>query len=223
MGNLAAGIAHELRNPLTSIKALSELVPLKRSNDRFIEEFKEIVPAEIARMDQLIAELLDYARPKAPEPREIDLFSLVENLERLVKPRCEAGQVTIGLQLEARQLFADPNQLKQILLNLVLNSLDAIEGTGRPGKIVISSVLRGDQGMVELTVVDNGPGMSEDEAARAFEPFVTSKRSGYGLGLPMVEQLTRENNGTISIESTPGVGTRVVMLLPAFEERGSRI
>jgi signal transduction histidine kinase/ABC-type amino acid transport substrate-binding protein len=223
VGNLAAGIAHELRNPLTSIKALSELVPLKRSNDRFIEEFNEIVPAEIARMDQLIAELLDYARPKAPEPREIDLASLVENLERLVKPRCEAGQVTITHQLEARTLFADPNQLKQILLNLVLNSLDAIEGGGQPGHIVLSSVLKGSQGMVELTVADNGPGMSQEEAARAFEPFVTSKRTGYGLGLPMVEQLTRENNGTISIDSTPGVGTRVVMLLPAFEERGSRI
>ncbi len=223
VGNLAAGIAHELRNPLTSIKALSELVPLKRSNDRFIEEFNEIVPAEIARMDQLIAELLDYARPKAPEPREIDLASLMENLERLVKPRCEAGQVTITHQLEARTLFADPNQLKQILLNLVLNSLDAIEGGGQPGHIVLSSVLKGSQGMVELTVADNGPGMSQEEAARAFEPFVTSKRTGYGLGLPMVEQLTRENNGTISIDSTPGVGTRVVMLLPAFEERGSRI
>ncbi|SCZ79029.1 transporter substrate-binding domain-containing protein [Acidaminobacter hydrogenoformans] len=223
VGNLAAGIAHELRNPLTSIKALSELVPLKRSNDRFIEEFNEIVPAEIARMDQLIADLLDYARPKAPEPREIDLASLVENLERLVKPRCENGHTVITHQLEASRIYADPNQLKQILLNLVLNSLDAIEGGGQPGNIQITSILRGDQGMVELTVADNGPGMNAEEAARAFEPFVTSKRSGYGLGLPMVEQLTRENNGTISIESTPGVGTRVVMLLPAFEERGSRI
>lgn len=227
VGNLAAGIAHELRNPLTSIKTLSELVPLKRDNDRFIQEFKEIVPAEISRMDQLITDLLDYARPKAPEPREIDLVGLVENLERLVKPRSEGGQVTIGHNLEALQVYADPNQLKQILLNLILNSLDAIsgmdEGDGKQGRIDIASALIGERGVVVLVVADNGPGMSEDEAARAFEPFVTSKRGGYGLGLPMVEQLIRENNGTISVDSTPGVGTRVVMELPAFEERGSRI
>jgi len=233
VGNLAAGIAHELRNPLTSIKTLSELVPLKRDNDRFIEEFKEIVPSEIARMDQLITDLLDYARPKVPEPREIDLVSLVENLERLVRPRSEGGQVTIGHRLEALWVYADPNQLKQILLNLMLNSLDAIIGMGeiasadeggeRQGRIDITSALMGERGVVELVVADNGPGMTGDEAARAFEPFVTSKRGGYGLGLPMVEQLIRENNGTISVDSTPGVGTRIVMELPAFEERGSRI
>jgi len=227
VGNLAAGIAHELRNPLTSIKTLSELVPLKRDNDRFIQEFKEIVPAEISRMDQLITDLLDYARPKAPEPREIDLISLVENLERLVRPRIEGGKVTISHSLEALHVYADPNQLKQILLNLILNSLDAIMGMDERseglGRIDISSLLIGDRGVVKLVVTDNGPGMSEDEAARAFEPFVTSKRSGYGLGLPMVEQLIRENNGTISVDSTPGIGTRVVMELPAFEERGSRI
>lgn len=234
VGNLAAGIAHELRNPLTSIKTLSELVPLKRDNDRFIEEFKEIVPSEIARMDQLITDLLDYARPKVPEPREIDLVSLVENLERLVRPRSEGGQVTIGHRLEALWVYADPNQLKQILLNLILNSLDAIAGMGkeeaggeagdaRQGRIEITSTLMGERGVVVLTVTDNGPGMSGDEVARAFEPFVTSKRGGYGLGLPMVEQLIRENNGTISVDSTPGVGTRIVMELPAFEERGSRI
>lgn len=233
VGNLAAGIAHELRNPLTSIKTLSELVPLKRDNDRFIEEFKEIVPSEIARMDQLITDLLDYARPKVPEPREIDLVSLVENLERLVRPRSEGGKVTIGHHLEALQVYADPSQLKQILLNLILNSLDAIvgmsegagtdEGSERQGQIEITSALMGERGVVVLTVADNGPGMTGDEAARAFEPFVTSKRGGYGLGLPMVEQLIRENNGTISVGSTPGVGTRVIMELPAFEERGSRI
>lgn len=234
VGNLAAGIAHELRNPLTSIKTLSELVPLKRDNDRFIEEFKEIVPSEIARMDQLITDLLDYARPKVPEPREIDLVSLVENLERLVRPRSEGGKVTIGHRLEALWVYADPNQLKQILLNLILNSLDAIAGMGkeeaggeagdaRQGRIEITSALMGERGVVELVVADNGPGMTGDEAARAFEPFVTSKRGGYGLGLPMVEQLIRENNGTISVDSTPGVGTRIVMELPAFEERGSRI
>jgi len=229
VGNLAAGIAHELRNPLTSIKTLSELVPLKRDNDRFIEEFKEIVPSEIARMDQLITDLLDYARPKVPEPREIDLVSLVENLERLVRPRSEGGNVTIGHHLEALWVYADPNQLKQILLNLILNSLDAIAGMGegvgsvRQGRIEITSTLAGERGVVELVVADNGPGMTGDEAVRAFEPFVTSKRGGYGLGLPMVEQLIRENNGTISVDSTPGAGTRIVMELPAFEERGSRI
>ena len=229
VGNLAAGIAHELRNPLTSIKTLSELVPLKRDNDRFIEEFKEIVPSEIARMDQLITDLLDYARPKVPEPREIDLVSLVENLERLVRPRSEGGNVTIGHHLEALWVYADPNQLKQILLNLILNSLDAIAGMGegvgsvRQGRIEITSTLAGERGVVELVVADNGPGMTGDEAVRAFEPFVTSKRGGYGLGLPMVEQLIRENNGTISVDSSPGAGTRIVMELPAFEERGSRI
>jgi len=229
VGNLAAGIAHELRNPLTSIKTLSELVPLKRDNDRFIEEFKEIVPSEIARMDQLITDLLDYARPKVPEPREIDLVSLVENLERLVRPRSEGGNVTIGHRLEALWVYADPNQLKQILLNLILNSLDAIAGMGmgegseRQGRIEIASTLAGERGVVVLTVADSGPGMTGDEAVRAFEPFVTSKRGGYGLGLPMVEQLIRENNGTISVDSTPGAGTRIVMELPAFEERGSRI
>ena len=74
-----------------------------------------------------------------------------------------------------------------------------------------------------LEVTDNGPGMTEAETARAFEPFVTSKRGGYGLGLPMVEQLVRENRGTLVMQSVPGEGTRVVMTLPAFEERGSRI
>lgn len=261
VGNLAAGIAHELRNPLTSIKALTELVPVKRDNDRFVEEFKEIIPSEIARMDQLITDLLDYARPKAPEPCTVDLVSLVENLERLVKPKSEAAGVRLRHRLEAVEVYADPNQLKQILLNLLLNSLDALgsmveaRGAGeadvageaagaegaagvdgadgaagadaqvpaRAGVIEITSILRGEEGIVILEVTDNGPGMTEAETARAFEPFVTSKRGGYGLGLPMVEQLVRENRGTLVMQSVPGEGTRVVMTLPAFEERGSLV
>lgn len=222
VGSLAAGIAHELRNPLTSIKALSELVPLKRDNAKFIEEFNEIVPAEIARMDQLISDLLDYARPKASEPKPVELANLIENLKLLVRPKCESTQTTIGHRLEAPVVCADPNQLKQILLNLILNSLEAMEtmakSEGWPGRIEITS--RNDAGWTVLELADNGPGMAEEDVAQVFEPFVSTKRGGHGLGLPIVEQLVRENQGTIQISSQPGQGTRIMLRLPSGTERG---
>lgn len=251
VGNLVAGIAHELRNPLTSIKAFSELVPIKRDNDHFIEEFEKIVPSEITRMDQLISGLLDYARPKPSEPKPVDLFLMFEDLKHLVRNRLETEAVAFQIKLEVPMVFADPYQLKQIFLNLILNSLDAMASESSTGSTSSTAVSGSDPDRIEkratlragtligqsegpstrpkyievhsetkgnrigVTLTDNGPGMSAEDVSRVFELFFSSKRGGHGLGLSIVEQLVRENEGTIEISSTPGAGTAVLLNLPS--------
>ncbi len=212
-GRLASGIAHEVRNPLTGMRTSVQVLKKRLQNEI---ESKNIaildrVVSEIDRINKLVSELLGYTRSANWEPEWTDVVTLLHNTLDLLSVEAEKKGVEIVLAIEADapQIYIDPNQMRQILLNLMKNALDAVEtNTGR-----ISIRLRrsedGSRGI--LTIEDNGKGIEADLVERVFDPFYTTKQDGTGLGLSIVHELVQQNDGELTLSSTPGIGTRVLM------------
>jgi two-component system sensor histidine kinase PilS (NtrC family) len=212
LGRVAAGVAHEIRNPLASISGSIELLKgeLPAGDDN--HSLMEIVLREVDRLNGLVTDLLDYARPRSPAPEAMELAPLVEETTRVfgqdrstsVPPvRVVGTDVVIPL-------LADPAQLRQVLWNLLRNAAEATPEGG--GEIVVTLGVEDD--VATLTVADQGVGIPVEEQERIFEPFYTTKTRGSGLGLPTVHRIVTEHGGTVTLESLPGSGTRVVVRLP---------
>lgn len=210
LGQLAAGIAHELRNPLTSIKAFVELIPDKFDNHKFREEVSRFVPAEINRLNKLLTNLLDYARPQVPHKENISVEDLLDSVIPLFQVQWDKKGIRCIREIPSDlYVFADYGQMKQVLVNLFLNAMDAI---GQNGTIRISVKEKGSQ--VSLFIEDSGKGIPADKIDFIFDPFFTDKKDGTGLGLPLSLQYMKENDGDLQIRSQSGRGTVVTMILP---------
>ncbi|WP_352419374.1 transporter substrate-binding domain-containing protein [Proteiniborus sp.] len=209
LGKLSAGVAHELRNPLTSIKVFIDMLPNKLDNPEFVEELTKIVPMEINRLNSLVNTLLDYSKPKVPVPKENNLKDILTEILVLLKQKINEKKIIVEESGTNIWFLADTSQFKQIMINIILNSIDAIKEKG-----IISITGRIEEKKAIIIIKDNGIGMSEDVLSKVYEPFFTSKKSGYGIGLSITHQLVKENKGEISIDSTEGVGTTTTISLP---------
>ncbi|MCA9673438.1 MAG: hypothetical protein H6709_09100 [Kofleriaceae bacterium] len=212
VGQLAAGIAHEIRNPLASMSGSIELLqqlPGASDDDRAL---MAIVIREIDRLNALINDLLDYANPRPRESVPFDFAHLVE--ETLQVARQDRGALAVEVALarpaEAVEVVADAAKLRQVVWNLVRNASDAA-ATG--GSHVHVSV-RATRDAAILEVADDGPGIAPDKLARVFDPFFTTKKRGTGLGLATCHNVVTEHGGTIEVASEPGQGTMFVVTLP---------
>lgn len=209
LGELSAGVAHELRNPLTSIKAFIDMLPSKINNPEFVEELVKIVPKEINRLNSLVSTLLDYAKPKASVPQKNILKYVLSDIIILLKQKMNEKNIRIIESGTDIEVWADTSQLKQIMINILLNSIEAIEKNG-----VISITGSTDDKSAIITITDNGCGISQGVLNKVFDPFFTSKKYGYGIGLSITHQLIKENKGQIVIDSIEGVGTSITISLP---------
>jgi two-component system, NtrC family, sensor histidine kinase PilS len=215
VGQLAAGIAHEIRNPLASISGSIELLrqaPLASDDDRTL---MAIVHREIQRLNELVGDLLDFANPRPSHPVDFDLGVLVR--ETVQVSRADPGLA--GVELEARAeeplvVFADPAKLRQVVWNLVRNAADAAAAGGRHVRVEARRAAEQGPPQALVTVEDDGPGIPEDRLARIFDPFFTTKPKGTGLGLATCHALVAEHGGQIDVESEVGKGTKVVVRLP---------
>ncbi len=229
IGEMAAGMAHEIRNPLTGIAgALSVLSRGFRADDPRQEVVRE-TRLLIDRLNRSVESILHYARPVPPQFQSVQLDAVVASVLPLAES--EARKAAVRLRCEPEKstavgaapllVWADPHQLQQVLLNLVLN---AIQATPVGGEIAVRThmCLQGEQGSgcACLEVEDTGKGMSESEVAKAFQPFFSTKPGGTGLGLPIAKQIIEQHGGRISIASTPGKGTRVRIELPHQNPEG---
>jgi two-component system sensor histidine kinase PilS (NtrC family) len=211
VGQLAAGIAHEIRNPLASISGSIELLtqaPQTTEDDRTL---MTIVQREVSRLNALIGDLLDYANPRPPQPVDLDLAILLD--ETMQVARGDQAFAEVALSCEVRgplPVHADPSKLRQVLWNLVRNAADAASAGGKH----VTITARADADGTVITVADDGPGISRDHLARIFDPFFTTKRKGTGLGLATCHAIIAEHGGRIDVESEPGVGTKMVVRLP---------
>lgn len=216
LATVIAGIAHEIRNPLTSIKAFVDLLPSKYDHPEFREEISKHLPAEMERLNWILTDLLDYARPRRPEKQVIDVGELIDSVVGMIGLEASARRIVLNAHSEPKlAAFADRNQIKQVLINIVLNALEALDG---PAEIDIVSS-RSASNMVLITVCDPGPGIVKDDLKRILEPFFTRKPKGTGMGLSVSYKLMRENGGDLSIDSTVGVGAKVTLSLPAAPPR----
>lgn len=211
VGQLAAGLAHEIRHPLASIEGAVNVLANPASPEDLQIEFRGIIRKECRRLGHLVTELLDFARPREPKFRDLDLAASVDDVVRLARSSLTAANVKIETQLpgDVPLIEGDEEQIKQVLLNLTMNAAQAMDDSG-----VITVSARRDGRQVVLVVADDGPGIPEEMRSRVFEPFVTTKESGTGLGLAVVHQIVSQHGGRIDIETNGARGARFVVRIP---------
>lgn len=236
LGQFTAVIAHELKNPLGVILSSAQIIANPKRTPEQKERATRFIIEEVRRLNGDLTSFLNFARPKPPELRPVDLGEVAERavaawrttvtgVERTptgeVHPdeRSAAGGIATSVTVApgTPPAAADRDQVHQVLLNLLLNAAQAISPRdGQPGagtRIDVSVKPLG--GKVALIVADDGPGMPEDVRVHAFEPFFTTKKRGSGLGLAVVDQVVRAHGGSLELESRPGEGTRFILLFPA--------
>lgn len=210
LGQLVSGIAHELRNPLTSIKTFVELIPFKLDNERFREEIVAYVPGEINRLNQLVSNLLDYAKPQEPKKIQFQVRECLGSVLTLFQVQLKRKAIEVYNEIDpSLYTFADYNQIKQVFINLLINASDAIKTKGE-----IRIISKEEKDWIQIEVVDTGIGIAEENLPLIFEPFYTNKPNGTGLGLPLSLQYLKENGGDLTVVSKAGLGTKAVMILP---------
>lgn len=213
VGQVAAGVVHELRNPLTSVKGLVQ-VNLKEARARGLPaDDLRVIEQEIRRMERTLQAFLDFARPPRPERRSMNLIQLIDRTLALIRGRIEKQKVDLQFLRPAAPVVVegDADQLQQLLVNLAMNALDVLPS---PGSLEIE-LRTPHQGWVELRVSDNGPGIALLLLPRVFEAFVSGKHSGLGLGLTLSRRIAEDHGGDLAASNRPEGGACFVLRLPA--------
>jgi two-component system sensor histidine kinase PilS (NtrC family) len=212
LGRVAAGLAHELRNPLASMSGCIELLRSGAASSGEDQRLMDIVLREAARLDQLVTRFLQFSRPAPPRREDVDLGALAAETLEVFANDPAAARVRIERALEPVRAWCDPDQLRQVFWNLLLNAAQAARGEG--GRVRVRTAGAPDGGAV-LEVQDDGVGIAPGDLPQVFTPFFTTRERGTGLGLATVQRIVDAHGGTVAIESEPGAGTRFEVRLPA--------
>ena len=211
LGVLATGLAHEIRNPLAGIAGVIEIVgrdlPASSPAKAVVKEIRQ----EITQINRILSDLLETARPHAPEIRASDLNTTIEHAVMLARQQVLSKPIQVeftGAE-KMRELEHDNGQMHQVLLNLLLNAVQAIDGAG---VVRVAVFERGDSAVI--TVSDTGRGIDPEHLPNIFKPFYTTKGEGTGLGLSLARRIVEEHHGRIDVASTPGKGTTFTITLP---------
>jgi len=209
LGEMAAGMAHEVKNPLAAIRSSAEL--MQTSSDPRCSELSGLVVSEADRLNKVVNDFLQYARPAAPRQQRQKLSRIIVSCLELLAPVIAEKRVRVERKFAPDEPDAnvDPDLLRQVLLNLILN---AVQVSAQGGHLEVSVSAVGRQ--LEASVKDSGPGMSADTLKRACEPFFTTKQGGTGLGLAIAQRIVQEHGGRLILESGPAKGTSASVVLP---------
>jgi len=214
VGNLALGLAHEIRNPLSSVRMNVQMIRKKVAPEPPLLEHFAIVEAEILRLNRLLNDLMGFARPRALRLEAVDLGAVVERVLALLRERLEAEGVRVDRRLatDLEPVVCDGEQIQQVLLNLTLNALEAMERGG--GRRVLSVGTARAEGYATLWVTDTGTGIAAADRDKLFDPFFTTKAGGGGLGLSIVENIVLHHGGHLTVASEPAAGATLTVHLP---------
>lgn len=213
LGQLAAGLAHELRNPLMCVKVLIQAA-LRLESKRLCERDIEVLDEEVSRMEQMLQGFLDFARPPKPQPKLVDLREIISHTVDFVSTRAAKQEIRLNVSIEPEPAIVagDPTMLRQVLLNLLLNGLDAVSPRGWIA-VSITESEHPSHGYV-LRVTDNGRGLPPEHPDKIFEPFFSTKETGLGLGLAMCQRIVELHGGEIQAFAREGGGTVFSVWLP---------
>lgn len=218
LGELSAGIVHEVRNPLASIKGAIEILEDEIAPDSARREFGDLAKSEIDRLDRLVGEFLRFARPAEPSRSLNDLNAIVESVAALIKKQAASQSVAIleDLQSNIPLVFVDGEQIRQVILNLAINGLQAMEHTNADYKTLAFRTFEQDGGCV-VEVADTGPGVDPQNLSKIFDPFFTTKEKGIGLGLSIAHKVTGQHGGTLSAKNYLG-GAAFTLIFAKIDE-----
>ncbi len=215
VGQMAAGVAHEIKNPLASIKGGVEILCSDATSDDERREFREIVTREIRRIDGTVKEFLDFARPRESRLEKTNLAEVVTAAVRQLEGQAGKEGVTVSQTADPTlTVSADREKIHQVVLNLLLNAIDASAN----GDTIDVTTRATNDDRAELIVRDYGKGIDPSEAERVFEPFYTRKPSGSGLGLAIVKSIVESHNGWVDLQTAPGGGSEFRVILPLIKE-----
>lgn len=211
IGSLAAGVAHEIRNPLSSIKGFAVYFRQRLAGNPEDEETADIMIAETERLNRVISQLIEFARPIVLKTQPTDMTDLVNQTIRLVSAEGKKNAVAFDVLKGGGvpRVEVDPDKIKQVLLNIFLNALAAMPAGGR-----VSVSLAAQKDFMDVTVSDTGSGIAEEDLPRIYDPYFTSKPAGTGLGLAVVQKIMDAHGGVVQIESKAGIGTTVTLRFP---------
>jgi signal transduction histidine kinase/putative methionine-R-sulfoxide reductase with GAF domain len=217
LGQLAAGIAHEIRNPLTSINILIHSLTENLSTEDSRWEDLKVIEEEVLRINEILDQFLRFAKPASPLFEKTNLIPIFEEILQLLRPQIERGKIAVKKEFEPLPLITvDKEQIKQVILNLLMNAIQAMPGGG---ELSMSGRFSKDGYWVELTIQDSGIGIPLEDLKKLFDPFFSTKEGGIGLGLSIAHRIIDQHHGKIEVESTPGKGTLFTISLPVFTER----
>lgn len=218
IGHLAAGVAHEVRNPLSSIKGYATYFGMLFDEGSENRKAAEVMSAEVDRLNRVISELLEMARPAEINEKPTDIRELLESSLRLVKQEAENAGVTVSMDIapEVGKVPVDPDRMTQAMINLYVNAIQAMESGGR---LHVRARMQGPR--LVLEVADSGPGLPAEALPRVFDPYFTTKQTGTGLGLAIVNKIIEAHGGSVLVERTGPDGTTFAIILPAEIQRGA--
>ncbi|MFC1571307.1 ATP-binding protein [Candidatus Margulisiibacteriota bacterium] len=212
LGRVAAGMAHEIKNPLASIKGMSQMVEkaVRENDQETLQDFKEVVPKELDRINKLVENLLKFGRPPKLQISSVNVNDVLENSLKLfdnqfTKNRIKPNKNLVGVP----KIQADPEQLSQVFTNLFLN---AIQSMPDGGQLNVTTAAVGDA-KVAVEIADTGSGIEADKLSHIFDPFYSTKKTGSGLGLAITFRIIKEHRGTIEAESQVGQGAKFKIVL----------
>lgn len=211
LGELAAGLAHEIRNPLGSVEGALRIVSRPELPEATRQEFRNLAQGEVERLKELVSNFLDFARPRTAQPSPTSPAQLLQSVEHLVSETAGMARVTVRTEADAdmQEIMVDPQQIKQVLLNLALNSIQAMPGGGC---LMLRASIR--QGVVTFEVEDEGVGVPAEDVERIFDPFFTTRPDGTGLGLSIAHRIVTQHGGQIRARRNPGRGMTLAVELP---------
>lgn len=221
VGTMVSGLVHEIRNPMVAIQSFLQLMPRKMEDRDFLMRYVRIAQGEADRIEKLLENMLSFARPARPVLRLCDMNELVDRTIQLLDFQARRTNVRVAFEKDSSlpAVYTDPNQMAQVLQNLGMNALQAME---RSGELTFRTFLTEDRrggARVAIEVRDTGSGIRPDHLDKVFDPFFTTKDDGTGLGLSISYQIVNEHQGMLEVASRPGEGTTFTITLPLAEEQ----
>lgn len=213
LGRLATGVAHEIRNPLSSVKMNLAILRKRLQPQGVDEEHFTIAQEEVANLENIVTELIDYAKPMPLDLKRLNLNEAIESAVMMTKSACDEKNVSVKIIKagDAPLALLDKVKIRQVLLNVILN---AIQASSPKGSVTVQAQYIKDKQKAKIVVSDNGEGIKPEEMKFVFDPFFTTKKSGVGMGLSIVKSIINNHNGTITIKSEQGKGTDVSLEFP---------
>ncbi len=211
IGQLSAGLAHEIRNPLASIEGAIDILERDPGSEEKRQEFFGIMKKECQRLKRLLTNLLDFARPRPPRIQAVGIARIVESVVSLAGPVAERCGITVRTAIPADlpDVECDAEQLQQVVLNLALNAIQAMSGGG-----CVTLAAHKQDSQIVVLVQDEGSGIPSEDLDKIFDPFYTTKENGTGLGLSVAHQIINQHGGAITVEANPDKGMTFAVVLP---------